>query len=212
MKKQQADGLIQIKAPDMHVLELKCVGTAPYVQHAFSAKVTEQMRAKHSAGGTSRSTKERSAKDFDELYEQATHYSRDGWVGIPAPSFRAAMISACRIAGVVMTQAKLCLFVEADGVDRGDGQPLVKIFGVREKLEMHVRNDTGVPDIRARPMWRDWHCVLRIRYDGQRFTGESVANLLLRAGMQVGIGEGRPDSKKSAGMGWGTFRVEGTAE
>jgi len=33
--------------------------------------------------------------------------------------------------------------------------------------------------------------------------------LLARVGMQVGIGEGRPDSKNSAGMGWGLFEVVG---
>jgi len=27
-------------------------------------------------------------------------------------------------------------------------------------------------------------------------------------GLQVGIGEGRPDSKNSAGMGWGMFTIE----
>jgi hypothetical protein len=44
-------------------------------------------------------------------------------------------------------------------------------------------------------------------YDADQFTLEDVSNLLARAGMQVGIGEGRPDSKMSAGMGWGTFRI-----
>jgi len=35
-----------------------------------------------------------------------------------------------------------------------------------------------------------------------------LTNLLARAGLQVGIGEGRPDSKNSAGMGWGLFQIE----
>lgn len=35
-----------------------------------------------------------------------------------------------------------------------------------------------------------------------------MVNLLSRAGLQVGIGEGRPDSKKSAGMGYGLFTVD----
>jgi hypothetical protein len=29
-----------------------------------------------------------------------------------------------------------------------------------------------------------------------------------RVGAQVGIGEGRPDSKNSTGMGWGTFEIK----
>jgi hypothetical protein len=32
-------------------------------------------------------------------------------------------------------------------------------------------------------------------------------NLISRVGEQVGIGAGRPDSKMSAGQGWGTFRL-----
>ena len=32
-------------------------------------------------------------------------------------------------------------------------------------------------------------------------------NLIARAGMQVGICEGRPDSSNSTGMGWGTFEI-----
>jgi hypothetical protein len=34
-----------------------------------------------------------------------------------------------------------------------------------------------------------------------------VTNLMQRVGLQVGIGEGRPDSRESAGLGWGTFAI-----
>ena len=32
-------------------------------------------------------------------------------------------------------------------------------------------------------------------------------NLMARAGAQVGVGEGRPDSKTSAGLGFGTWEI-----
>jgi len=52
--------------------------------------------------------------------------------------------------------------------------------------------------------------MVRIRFDQDTFSLQDVVNLLSRAGMQVGIGEGRPASKKSkCGMGWGMFRVKG---
>jgi hypothetical protein len=59
-------------------------------------------------------------------------------------------------------------------------------------------------------MWRPgWEAKVRIRFDGDQFTLTDVTNLLMRVGLQVGIGEGRPDSKMSTGMGWGMFEVLG---
>lgn len=118
------------------------------------------------------------------------------------------MISACRLVGFKMTVAKLSVFVEADGLDADDGTPLVRIIGGEpERNEMVARNETGVADLRIRPMWRDWGARLRIRYDAGQFTMADVINLLHRAGAQVGVGEGRPDSRSSAGMGFGLFEV-----
>lgn len=201
---------ISIAAPDIRTVEFTLTGTAPYVQNRFSNKA--EIMATQAQGSTGKKGRQRTAKDFEALYEAAKHRSPEGWCGIPAPSFRAAMISACRLVGFQMTRAKLSLFVLADGLDE-DGSPIVRIEGEPEMHTAHVRNETGVVDIRARPMWRKWSCKLRIRYDADQFTATDIANLLLRAGMQVGIGEGRPDSKKSlTGMGWGTWSIESEDE
>jgi hypothetical protein len=56
-------------------------------------------------------------------------------------------------------------------------------------------------------MWRTWRVELRITFDADQFTEIDVVNLMNRAGLQVGVGEGRPFSKKSAGMGYGTFKI-----
>ena len=200
---------VTIKAPNLQVAEFQLVGTAPYVQNAFPNKVVEEMKAKQASGSQSNSKKKREAKDFDACYKNAMHISEEGWIGIPASSFRGAMISACRLIGFKMTIAKMSVFVIADGIDAREGSPLVKIVGEPERNDSFVRNETGVPDIRPRPMWRKWSTALRIRYDADQFSLTDVSNLLMRAGMQVGIGEGRPDSKKSlTGMGWGTFELK----
>jgi hypothetical protein len=47
-----------------------------------------------------------------------------------------------------------------------------------------------------------------LRWDADQFSVNDVMNLLSRAGVQVGIGEGRPFSKNSNGMGWGTWEVQ----
>jgi hypothetical protein len=56
-------------------------------------------------------------------------------------------------------------------------------------------------------MWREWSAVVQVSYDADQFTLEDVTNLMSRVGLQVGIGEGRPDSRESAGLGWGTFEL-----
>jgi hypothetical protein len=199
---------IQIPAPRFETLQFTLKGTAPYMQARFSAKAIAAMREKHAAGSVSRKGKKREPRDFADDYAQAMHKSTEGWCGIPAGAFRQAAISACRLVGFRMTLAKLSLFIEADGLDAVDGTPLVRLTGEPEICEMAVRNATGVVDIRVRPLWREWSCKLRVRYDLDQFTRTDVANLLHRVGSQVGIGEGRPDSKSSSGLGFGLFRSE----
>jgi hypothetical protein len=194
----------------MQTLEFFLVGTAPYMQARFSEKQRNQMREKQAAGSVAKKGKARAARDFQGDYEAAIHRDeKGGWAGIPASAFRAACISACRLVGFKMTLAKLSIFTESDGLDI-DGTPLIKIIGEPEVCEMPVRNATGVMDIRVRPLWREWSCRLRLRYDMDQFAANDVANLLMRVGMQVGIGEGRPDSRQSAGLGYGLFRSERT--
>lgn len=186
----------------------KIKGTAPFVQARFSAKAMQAMKAKMLAGSTARGKSARAVRNFEDDFQQAMHKSTEGWVGIPASAFRQAMISACRLVGFKMTLAKLSVFVEADGFDQVDGIPLIKLdAGEPEITEMAVRNATGVADIRVRPMWREWGANVNVSYDADQFTLADVSNLMARVGMQVGIGEGRPDSKSSAGLGWGTFEL-----
>ncbi|HOM18658.1 MAG TPA: hypothetical protein PK777_12065 [Thermoguttaceae bacterium] len=200
---------VKIPAPKMQAATFLLRGIAPYVQNKFSAKAKEQIKRTQEAGPTAKSRRQREPKDFLECYEQAIHRAKEGWYGIPANGIRAAMISACRTVGYAMTRAKLGFFVMADGYDADDGTPLVKITkGEPHYSETPVRNESGVIDIRARPVWDPgWEAEVKIRFDSDLFTLDDIANLLLRAGQQVGIGEGRPDSKNSCGMGWGLFEI-----
>ena len=198
---------IAITAPDFRVIQLDLEGTAPLVINKFSAKAQEKMKLTQEAGSTSRSRSAKEAKDFEALYNGARHISSEGWDGIHAASFRNAAISACRACGFKMTHAKLALFVEADGFDADDKTPLVQITGEPEMVISPCRNATGVIDLRPRPTYFPWFATLRIRYDAGMLTETDVVNLIARVGLQVGVGEGRPDSKASAGLGNGLFQL-----
>jgi len=200
---------ISIPAPNFQTITFKLKGTAPYVQHRFSAKAKLEIKSKQMAGPTARKGKKKEARDFDAEYKAAMHISTDGWYGQPAAGYRNAAISACRTVGFAMTRAKLGLFIEADGFDAEEGTPLIRIKGKPEQHEAHARIQ-NTTTIVVRPMWREWSVDLRVKFDADMFTASDVANLMMRIGQQVGVGEGRPDSKTSCGMGWGTFEIVNT--
>lgn len=203
---------VTVPPPNLQIAVFKIRGDAPLVINAFSEKARAEMRAKQLAGSVANKGKKREPKNFKECYEQARHKSKAGWDGLPAAAFRNACVSACRTVGFKMTLAKLSIFCIADGFDKVSHDPLVKITkGKPQYFEAAVRNATGVADLRARPLWEPgWEAKVRLRFDADQFTLEDVTNLLVRVGMQVGLCEGRPDSKNSCGMGWGTFEVLGT--
>jgi len=203
------EGVAIIKAANIVRTTIRIKGTAPLVQNKFSNKAKAKMMADMSTPKAAKQGKAaRPPRDYDDDFKQAQHISVAGWNGVPCPAFRAAMIDACRTVGMVMTKAKMSVFVLPDGFDKDEGTPLVKLLaGAPERTEMLARNDNGSADIRIRPMWREWEADVSVEFDADMITPESVINLLDRAGRQVGVGEGRPFSKNSVGQGWGTFTV-----
>ncbi len=199
---------IKIEPLVLKELHLRIRGRTPYMQAKFSKKARTILEERHKAGSTSRTKKNRTARDFDDDGEGARYKMPDNSSGIPCSAFRNAMISACRLVGFKMTLAKLSIFVRADGLDVEDGTPLVKLNGDYEITVKPVRNATGVVDLRARPQWKEWSALVRVTYDSKQFDAQDVYNLMHRVGLQVGVGEGRHDSKSSAGIGLGEFDVE----
>lgn len=202
----QEKGVI-ISAPNFKVVEIKISGLSPYVQLRFSEKVKQQLLS-GMADAQKKKGRKREPRVYEEEFKNAMYETKEGWRGIPASAFRKAMISACRVVGFKMTLAKLSVFIIEDGIDKDDGYPLIKILSGKPEICQHaVRNATGVVDVRTRAMWREWTAKIKIRYDADQFNETDIANLLSRVGEQVGIGEGRPDSRESCGMGWGLFKI-----
>lgn len=204
---------ITITKPNLPIMAIGIRGNAPLVQNRFGPKGLQMMIDIQEKGSTAKKGKKREPKDFDALYKDAMHVSTEGWHGLPAATFRNAMVSACKVVGFHMTKARLAVFVEADGY-ASDGTPLVRITkGKPHPFDAVVRNATGVADVRRRPMFDPgWEAVVRIKYDRDMFTPDDIYNLMMRVGLQVGVGEGRPDSKSSSGMGWGTFELVNVQE
>lgn len=204
--------IVTIKAPNFQQAVFHIKGTAPLVIHRFSAKTKEQMKNKMELGDkASKGKKTREAKNTDDLFEESRYRSKEGWDGFNASAIRNAMISACRLVNFKMTLAKLSVFVEPDGWDAKEPQmPLIRIYGDCKKQEDMARVETGQPYVTVRAAYHQWAAKVKIRWDADQFSLADISNLLSRVGLQVGLCEGRPDSKNSAGMGWGLFVLEGS--
>lgn len=203
-----------VTPPKWETVTFKVVGVDPMVWNKFSKRQKDLYRKTQEGGGQNKKGKKKEPKNFKQCFEDAKHVSKQGWEGIPCTAFRNALVSACVLVDFFKTIAKKCIKVEADGFERDDGTPLVRITKGKPSYAEHVvRNASGVIDLRARPLWEPgWEAIIRISYDADRFTAQDICNLLMRAGAQIGIGEGRMDSKNSCGMGWGCFEVRGSVQ
>lgn len=200
---------VQITPLLERVVAFKVVGTAPLVVCKFATAKFENMKRAQEAGTQGNSKKVRQPREFKKDFENASHRSREGWYGLPAASFRNGLIETCRMCGFKMTIAKMSVFIEADGYEAQSGDPLVRLKVKEPRMDLRpARNANGGMDIRARPMWDEWSCVVRIRFDEAQFSVTDITNLLHRMGAQNGIGEGRANSTESAGCGWGSFRID----
>ena len=206
---------VTIKAPRFQSAVFDIKGISPLVIHRFSAKTKQEMKQKMETGKAASSKRNREPKNTDELFEEARYISNEGWDGFHAGAIRSALISACRLVGYKMSLAKLSLFVEPDGWDAKEPQiPLIRIYGTPTKQEdiARVSNANRDPYVTVRAAYHNWSAKVKLCWDADQFTVADVTNLLYRVGLQVGIGEGRPDSKNSTGMGWGMFEVVGEVE
>lgn len=207
--KQQNQETITISPPNFEVVEVEIVGITQLVLHKFSKKHQKEMENTQRGGNTARGKKKREPRDFDNEWTFGRHISKDGWDGIPASMVRNAMISACRVAGYQMTRAKQTFWCLNDGED-DEGTPLVKITkGSPERFDLPAPLANSTWSITTRPRWKPgWEIKLRIQFDADMLSRQDIVNLIHRAGLQGGFGEGRMSSKNSAGQQWGMFTLK----
>ncbi len=197
---------VTIQPPNFKSITLRAEGTAPLLVHKFSEKSRRQMEEAQTS--TDKTKKKREPKDYKAEYQAAKYISTAKWDGVPAAAFRMSMINACRMFdGLPMTKARGAFFIKGQGREKEDGTPLIKIIGKSKHDTRPVRLESGVADLRNRPRYDDWACELTIEYDADMLSANDVANLLARAGTQVGICELRPQGKKSHGGDLGTWSV-----
>lgn len=208
MKPSKEKQEITINPPNIIRSEFEIEGTSTLVSNRFSAEVAQQLKFDMANNVTKAAKKERrKARDFESEAKASLYQNADGWYGMPANAFKSALVRAGSLCGVEMTVLKQCLFVVADGVDELETHiQLVRVYGEPTAFQVPTRTK-GVVNISSRGRFEaGWRCILRVEHDPAFISTQSIANLIMRAGVSVGIGAGRPMSSTSVGMGWGTFR------
>lgn len=229
MARKTATAKVEVRVQElkMRTIQLPIRGfDGPLVVNNWSAKAVREMLEKQIT--TKKRTKGPDPKDPEQDFRNSLYtYQQNGKTcyGFPATAFKKAMVRAVKLLkdtkqlDLDMVMAKQILFVIPDAqedrevtVDLGDGKKftqriatdLVRINGTPKQRMDLVRLQGQKADVRFRGEFVTWTATLRIQYNPEVLDESTVVNLLYRAGIGVGIGEGRPEK---GDQGWGRFEI-----
>jgi hypothetical protein len=192
------DATIHLERLKDITIEVKIEGVTPLIPHKWSEKARKQMLDKQKG----KAQKKLAPKNPKADAEACLYKLEDGGIGMPAVSFKAAIVGAARnFEGVTLVSLKQSLYVGGEGPDQ-----LVRIKGKKHFREDAVRNSGGGTDLRHRYAIWPWSATLFVTFVESQITTESVL-ALADAGGRGGIGDWRPSSPKSLTGTFGTFRV-----
>lgn len=178
------------------IVQMRIVGSSPLIQHAWSDRNKEMMRAKH-AGEKS---KDRSARNPQTEGEDAAYRKRDGRYALPAMAVKAAVINAAhKDLGIEKTRVCKSLFIICDHdklIPMDCDQPVIQ--------EDVIRVASGGADLRYRPYFFKWSCVIKWEVDTELLSVSDLVTLVDRAGFGVGLLDWRPER----GGEYGRFYVD----
>ena len=174
------------------------VGTTPLIQHKWAEKAKQEMRDKQQEG---KKTKTRDKRVPADEAKNATYTTDDGEIGIPGMAFKTALLSAAhKDIGIEKTLVRKAIFLVTD-----DSEKVLPIECdepiVREDM---VRVGMGSADLRYRPEFRKWKCMIELEVDAELLQAKDVLALVDRAGFGVGICEWRPEK----GGEFGRFEID----
>lgn len=188
---------IKLKPIEKTVVSFRIAGTSTLVQHKWSEKAKEMMRAKHAG----RKAKVREKRDPEEEFREATYRTEDGRYGIPGMAFKSALIEvAHNDFGVPKTLVRKSVFL----LTRDQNLIIPMNCSEPRMVEDLVRVGAGQADLRYRPYFDDWSVDIQLEVDSQMLDQQTLMTLVDRAGYGVGIGEMRPEK----GGEYGRFEID----
>ena len=180
---------VEIKEFDIKQVVIPVTGISPLITNKFSNKAMQMILDVQTGKAKN---KKHEIKDPQADYENAKHISSQGWEGFPASGFKAAIIRAAKMIGMVMKDTQTAFFVKADDEET----QLVRIYGDSRMRQDMVRVGMGSADVRFRPEYPVWEANLTIEFNEGVLSLDQIYQLVKAAGYGCGIGEMRPEKGK----------------
>ena len=190
--------VIQLEEMQQSILTTRIKGISALIEHKWSMKAIKMMKDKHQGV----KVKNRDARDPEQEFRDAAYVCEDGRFGFPAGGLKRGFINAAhKDIGLEKTLLRKSLFIIPD-----DTVNNLCAFESEDPLmrEDIVRVGMGSTDLRYRPEFRNWSMIVRMEFDSQSLTQNTILNLIQRAGFGVGLGEMRPEK----GGEYGRFEVD----
>lgn len=212
-KKQET---IEIRPLEIKTVNIRIVGDAPLIVHAWSEKAKRMILEKQMKKTKTKAKEERDPFDdfINSMYwlegkpEESTPDAfeeavRNGakW-GFPVGAIKQAANSAAYRMGWVKNQMELrgSYFLKTDYGEMAEIKGCIPVM--REDM---VRVGMGSADIRYRGEFKDWYMDFELQYNASgSMTLEQIINCINAGGFACGIGEWRPEKDGS----FGTYHVE----
>ena len=190
--------LITLEDMQQSVLTTRIKGISALIEHKWSEKAIKMMEDKHAGV----KVKNRDVRIPEKEFKDAAYVCEDGRFGFPSGGLKKCLINAAhKDIGLEKTLLKKSLFILPDDT--------VNNLCAFESDEPLMRQDIvkvgmGSTDLRYRPEFRNWSMIVRIEFDSQSLTLNTILSLVQRAGFGVGLGEMRPEK----GGEYGRFEVD----
>lgn len=180
---------VEIKQFEIREVTIPITGMSPLIVNKFSNKAIQMILDKQTNVAKN---KKHDVKDPQADFENAKHYSTQGWEGFPAAGFKAAMIRGAKMIGMVMKDTQTSFFIKADDEET----QLTRIYGESRMRQDMVRVGMGAADIRFRPEYVQWSANLTIEFNEGVLSLDQIYQLVKAAGYGCGVGEMRPEKGK----------------
>jgi len=186
--KKKTEEVIEISEIQMSEAQFYVVGTSPLIMHRFSRKAWQELLMP-SVRENRASLEQKLKHDPHAEYRGAFYRNRDpkapALFHLPNGAFHGALAAAALdMPGAKKAQIERLTRVTDINID---------LFGVPEIFCAMVRNSdiAHTPDVRTRPIFPRWCCVVTIRFVKNIVTQRTIANLFGAAGAITGIGDWR---------------------